>query len=40
MFAATQRPPLRHVEPLPPHEVVLDIVDIIDIVDSITDLDI
>ena len=32
VFAATQRPPLRHVEPLPPHEVVLDIVDIIDIV--------
>ena len=40
VFAATQRPPLRHVEPLPPHEVVLDIVDIVDIVDSITDLDI
>ena len=32
VFAATQRPPLRHVEPFPPHEVVLDIVDIIDII--------
>ena len=35
VFAATKWPPLRHVEPLPPHQVVLDIVDIVDIVDII-----